>query len=105
MVYPVSFGASYIVFSGIYFAANGTNTNDNPYIYSCLDYGSSEPATAVGIALATVFVVLLLTHLVCYALYLMREGVLYLVGVYCCRKDWRWDSANFEMQNSVTAIT
>ena len=97
MVYPVSFGASYIVFSGIYFAANGTNTNDNPYIYSFLDYGN-EPATAVGIAFSTVFVVLPLTHLVCYALYLMREGVLYLVGVYCCKKDWRLNNADVEMQ-------
>ena len=104
MVYPVSFGAGYIVFSGIYLAANGTNTNDSPYIYSFLDFGN-EPATAVRMAFATVFVVLPLTHSVCHALYLMREGVLYLVGVYCCKKDWRWDNADVEMQNSVKTIS
>ena len=97
MVYAVGFGASYIVFSGIYFAANGTNTSDNPYIYSFLDYGN-DPATAVGLAFAAVFVVIPLAHLFCYALYLMREGVLYLVGMYCCKMDWRSDNVNFEMQ-------
>lgn len=97
MVYAVTFGASYIAFSGIYYAANGTNTNDNPYIYSFLDYGS-DPTTAIGIIVATLFVLLPLTHLICYSMYLMREGVLYLVGLYCCKSGQGPDHTDVEMQ-------
>ena len=43
--YPCSFTVVYVIFSGIYYAARGTNEDGERYIYSLLDY--SKPVSVV----------------------------------------------------------
>lgn len=83
MIYLQAFGAAYITFSGIYFAANGTNDQGQPFIYSALDYGNS-PGLAAGIVVAVVLVMLPIIHLIFYLQYVFRVGCLHLVHR-CCR--------------------
>jgi len=80
MIYLQGFGAAYVTFSAIYFAANGTNDQGQPYIYSALDYGNF-PGTAAAIVIITVLVRLPIVHLV--FLYVLRLGCIYLV-TRCC---------------------
>ena len=61
------YGCVYTVFSGIYYAANGTNIRGDPYIYPILDYGNM-PGLSVGIVLATSFIIVPLIYLLMYAL-------------------------------------
>ena len=70
-IYPVLFGAVYAVFTGIYFAADGTNAMGDPYIYSVIDYESS-PGSAAGWVLAVVLVIIPIIHLLLFGLYSLR---------------------------------
>ena len=70
-IYPVLFGITYSVFSGIYFAAGGTNARGDPFIYSVLDYGNS-PGSAAGWVLAISLVVLPIVNLLLFGLYSVR---------------------------------
>ena len=54
-LYPCIFTLTYVVFSGIYYAAGGRNELGKPYIYSLLNYGE-RPATA---SIAAIFLVFL----------------------------------------------
>ena len=76
VVYPVLFAASYAVFSGIYFATDGTNVNGDPFIYSVLDYESS-PGSATGWVLVVVLVFVPIVHLLLFGLYTMRFWLTY----------------------------
>ena len=70
-VYPVLFAITYSVFSGIYFAAGGTNSGGRPYIYSSIDYGN-RPGSAAGLVLAVVLVVIPVVNLLLFGLYSAR---------------------------------
>ena len=70
-IYPAMFAAAYAVFTGIYFAAGGTDPNGNPYIYPVIDYGN-RPGLAVGLMLVLVFVVIPIINLVMFGLYSVR---------------------------------
>ena len=98
MVYPFAFGGAYSVFTGIYHGFNGTNAQDNPYIYSVIDYNNT-PGTATGVILGIMFVFTPLVYLVIYALYLVREGLLYLARRHCCGRCFSTShsSNDFEM--------
>ncbi len=79
IIYPVSFGAAYASFSGIYWAANGTNPGNNErYIYSLLDY-SKNPSFAAIIAILVVVLFIPLMHMVFYAIYLGRFWLVYAI--------------------------
>lgn len=84
IVYPTAAAGAYAVFTGIYFAANGTNTLDRPYIYSVIDYGSS-PGLSAGLVLAVVLVFFPVIYLLTYGIFLLREGILHLVKRACCK--------------------
>ena len=73
-VYIMLFGLAYVVFTGIYYALNGTDPGGHSYIYPMLDY-KSNPGAAAGLALGCVFAYLFLIHLVFFALYLIRSHV------------------------------
>ena len=99
ILYPLAFAGAYSVFTGIYHGFNGTNTQDNPYIYSVIDYNDA-PGTATGVILATALVFIPLLYLATYALYLVREGLIYLARRYCCGRwfsDKQHSSSDFEM--------
>ena len=75
-IYGVAFGATYVVFTGIYHAANGTNVQGDPYIYDVIDYGNN-PGSATGWVLGVVFVLLPLVHLMVFGLYTIRFWLTY----------------------------
>lgn len=73
-IYPVTFGAGYIVFTGIYYAANGTNPNGSHSIYPVLDY-ENKLGFAVGVDLITVFVLAPLLHMLLFAQFLVKSSL------------------------------
>ena len=85
-IYPFIFSGTYAVFTGIYFAAGGVNNiNGKPYIYPVLNYGEN-PGVASAYVLVTVLVLIPLLHLLTWALYLLREGLLYLFKHICFKQ-------------------
>ena len=72
------FGSVYVVFTGIYHAAGGTNVSDNPYIYSILDYGE-RPGSATGLVLGVILVFLPIIHFLFYLIYVTRYWALYMI--------------------------
>ena len=72
----LSFSATYIVFTGIYHAAGGTNVQDDSFIYSVIDYGNN-PGSALGWALGVTFGIVPLCHLAVYGLYSIRFWLTY----------------------------
>ena len=72
------FAAVYVVFTGIYHAAGGTNTMDKPYIYSILNYGDS-PGFATGLIFGVILVLLPIIHFLFYLVYVARYWALYLI--------------------------
>lgn len=77
-IYISLVGMVYVVFHGIYFAANGTDTAGNRALYSVFSYGAN-PAARAGISVVFVLVYLPLIHLLFFVLYLMREAVAHLI--------------------------
>ena len=73
--YIVGFASVYAVFTGIYYAAGGTNTDGDQYIYKILDY-ENQPVTSSIVIIAMVFVVSTLMHLIYWGLYLLRVSLL-----------------------------
>ncbi|XP_035698720.1 uncharacterized protein LOC118431585 [Branchiostoma floridae] len=67
-----SFAFAYMLFTAIYWAAGGTDNNNNPWIYPVLDYGGN-PALASGIAAGSVLVAIPLCHVILFGLALARE--------------------------------
>lgn len=51
VVYVIMFGSVYIIFSGIYYAANGIDIFGNRYIYPILDY-DHNPGLAAGVGVS-----------------------------------------------------
>lgn len=98
-LYPTLFGAVYAGFTGVYFAFNGTNANNNPYIYSLIDY-DRMPGAATGAVLSVMLVFIPMLHVIIYVLYLIRELMVYLSRKFCCKKCFdsdRYVGNNFEM--------
>ena len=83
VIYPITFTAIWIIFSVIYYGAGGTDIYGNRYIYKVLNY-ETDPAAAAGLAILVVFVGIPVLHLCIFGLYLLREGLLYLVKKTCC---------------------
>lgn len=75
-VYLMMFAMVYTVFTGIYYAAGGTNTAGERYVYSIIDYGNS-PGMAVGVIIVLVFVVPLVLHSLYWGLYMLRTLLLH----------------------------
>lgn len=86
LIYLPLYGAIYVSFSGIYFAANGTNHNGDRYIYGVLDYGNN-PGTAAGVVIGTVLVVSVLFHFIFYGLFWLRTALVTLFWRYACHDD------------------
>ena len=84
--YPCIFGSVYVIFSAIYFAADGTNEQGQPFIYSVLDYGES-PGTA-SLAALVLALVPALVYVLPFLLALARDWTYRWImdkhPVYCC---------------------
>ena len=75
-IYPLLFSSVYIVFTGIYFAADGTNVMGDPYIYPVIDYENS-PGSAAGWALGGCLLIVPLLYLLLFCLYSVRFFLTY----------------------------
>ena len=79
VIYLVAFGAAYLTFAGVYYAANGVNPfTTGQYIYGVIDYGSS-PVSASLTSLGVVLIFLPIVHMVFYGLYLIRYSIIYCI--------------------------
>lgn len=76
-LYIQLFFSVYAGFTGIYHAANGTNVNNNPFIYSLLDYGNN-PGSATGIVFGLILLYVPFIHILIYLAYLARYWLVYL---------------------------
>ena len=85
LFYPVSYMVFFVVFSGIYFAAGGTDHFDNPYIYSSLDYG--ENPTTAAVYCIILMLVPIAFHVGLFLLAWLRD-VIY-CKISCCFRDIR----------------
>lgn len=74
--YPAIIGGGYAVFSGIYFAAGGTNVQGDSFIYPVLDY-EENPGSAIGWVLAVLLIFIPLINLLFYGLYTVRFWLTY----------------------------
>ena len=72
------FGAVFVVFSGIYYAAGGTNLDGDPFIYNVIDYGNNLGG-AIGVSIAVVFVLLPIMHVLFYLVYVARYWIIYVI--------------------------
>ena len=80
--YGVSYMAFFCIFSGIYFAAGGTDHLGNPYIYSAFDYGNN-PSKAAGYCFV-ILLVPLVNFLLLFLLAWLRD-VIYTRISFCFR--------------------
>lgn len=85
LFYSVSYMAFFVVFSGIYYAAGGTDHLGNPYIYSAFDYGEN-PATAGGFCIILLVVPIVL-YICLFLLAWLRDVIYSKIG--CCFRDIR----------------
>ena len=83
VIYPITYAGIWIIFSGIYYVAGGTDIYGNRYIYKVLNY-EMNPASAAGLAILVLLVAIPVLYLCVFGLYLLREGLLYLVKRTCC---------------------
>lgn len=73
------FGGVYVIFTGIYYAAGGTNVRGTRrYIYPFLDYGGN-PGPAVGLVLGVFLVFAPVVHFVFHLVYIARYWIVYLI--------------------------
>ena len=70
-LYPLLFSVSYGVFTGVYYAVNGTGPTGESYIYPVLDY-DSQPGAAIG-TLSVALVACLMIHLLFHCQHLFRH--------------------------------
>ena len=82
-IYPLMFSSAYVVFTGIYFAVDGTNVMGDPYIYPVIDYEKS-PGSAAGWVLAGCLIIIPLVNLLLFFLYSVRLFITYQI---CARRE------------------
>ena len=85
LLYSTSYMVFFVVFSGIYFAAGGTDQFGNPYIYSAFDYGEN-PRTAAGYCIMLLIVPIVL-YICLFLLAWLRDVIYSKIG--CCFRDIR----------------
>ena len=97
VIYTIFFCGVYSAFTGIYFAAGGVNDDGDRFVYPALNY-EKDPGTASAYVILSSLVLVPLLHLFVWGVYLLREGLLYLIKHVCLKgnkngKDNRNQSA------------
>ena len=87
-VYMVLFGAGYQIFTGIYYATNGTNLEHKHYISHLLNY-KTAPGVAAIIDIVIPFAIIPIIHLFFFFLYVLREGLLHIIKRKCLKRKRR----------------
>ena len=85
-IYLQIFATTYVTFSGVYFAVNGTNIHGEHYIYSNLDY-EDNPGVSSAIVVVGVLVFIPIYHCILYLMYVVRHWLVYLVYKKCINKN------------------
>ena len=73
-VYSITFGCSYILFTAVYYAAGGKDTEGNRFIYPFLDYGSC-PIAAVCLAVSCAVFLVGAVHFIFFLQYVVRRHI------------------------------
>lgn len=74
-IYLLAFNVVYCIFTAIFYAAGGTNSDGNSYVYSLFDYGNSPIVSSFAVIIFS-FVIPPLLHLIFWGLYLFRTLLL-----------------------------
>lgn len=78
-IYPVLFSSTYSIYTGIYWAANGTNPfNEQRFVYSALDYSETPTVASITVVLVVFFLMPIL-HLISYALHMACFWLVYAI--------------------------
>lgn len=73
-LYSVLFAVSYVVFTGVYYAAGGTDPMGNSFIYPFLNYESNS-SLAVGLGVVCALLLMTAIHLVFFLLFVVRSWI------------------------------
>ena len=73
-LHSVLFAISYVVFTGVYYAAGGTDPAGNSFIYPFLNYESS-PGSAIGLGIVCALVLTTSIHFVFYLQFIIRNWI------------------------------
>lgn len=73
-LYSVLFAVSYVVFTGVYYTAGGTDPTGNSYIYPFLNY-KSNPGSAVGLGIVCALVLMTSIHFIFYLQFVIRNWI------------------------------
>ena len=84
-VYLILFGAGFQLFTGIYYAANGTDINGKHSINQIPNYNKNPGVSAI-IDIAIPFIILPIIHLLFFLNYLMKESLVYIFKSKCIRR-------------------
>ena len=73
-LYSILFALSYVAFTGIYYAAGGTDPTGNSFIYPFLNYRTS-PGSAVGLGIVCALLLMTAIHFVFFIQSLVRNCI------------------------------
>lgn len=73
-LYSISFGCAYVLFTGVYYAADGRDSQGNRFIYPFLDY-SSNPRAAAALALSCAVLFVGAVHFIFFLHYVVRKSI------------------------------
>lgn len=73
-LHSVLFAISYVIFTGVYYIAGGTDPTGSSSIYPFLNY-KSNPGSAVGLGIVCSLVLMTSIHIVFYLQFLMRNWI------------------------------
>lgn len=73
-LYSILFALSYVAFTGVYYAAGGTDPTGNSFIYPLLNY-RTNPGSAVGLGIMCALLLMTVIHFVFFILSLVRNWI------------------------------
>ena len=85
MYIPFAFGAVYSLFTGLYYAAGGTDPYGDPCIYPLLNF-EEAPGTSAGLKIVVTCLMLPLLHAYMYTLSCFRRWLSYHLRLCCSQK-------------------
>ena len=73
-LHSVLFAVSYVVFTGVYYAAGGTDPAGNSFIYPFLNY-KSNAGSAIGLGIICALVLMTIIHFFFYLQFIVRNWI------------------------------
>lgn len=82
-IYSIAFGCVYVLFTAVYYMANGTDPGGNRFIYQFLDY-SSHPGASFALAIGSAVIFVGIIHYVLFIQYVFRYSITSLIQRSLC---------------------